>query len=158
MKSIKVIIFAVGICLANFVGGIPSDSRNLFITHSIFFSPILLEFYPLLEIKSFFKWIVKFIWFAGIIAMIANILGVIGILTIATVDDAQKVYEVTLNSDYSLGYSFGMGINNFLLCIQLVYATVFLGTLTLSHWIKLDNNIQKGKDAGKGMEKHVHSQ
>ncbi|MED2653618.1 hypothetical protein P4199_28855 [Bacillus thuringiensis] len=93
MKTVKVIIFIIGICLINFVGGIPTDARNLFITHTIFLAQYLLEFYEFLSMKSHIKWLIWIIWGAGILAFLLNILGIAGIIIV-------KNMKVILNPEY----------------------------------------------------------
>ncbi|NOP79606.1 hypothetical protein HNV23_08920 [Bacillus paranthracis] len=162
MKTVKALIFLLGICLANFVGGIPTDARNLFITHTIFFAPYLVDFYPMLSLKSFLKWVIRPIWVAGIIVFAANMLGIAGVITVQ--DSEEVVFSESYYSPFSLDWS----INNYLLILSLVYVTVFVGSLTLGHLVKVDDKLvqkakekegekEKDKGKGKGMVEHVSS-
>ncbi|MCP1164812.1 hypothetical protein NKS31_17745 [Bacillus sp. 1813sda1] len=158
MKSVKVLIFFLGIGLTNFVGGLPTDARNLFITHTIFFAPYLVDFFPMLNLKSFLKWVVRPIWAAGIFVFAANILGIAGVIT---VKDSEAV---VFNKSYYAPFDLDWSINNYLLILTLVYVAVFFSSLTFGHAVELDDKLvqkekenEKEKGKGKGMVEHVPS-
>ncbi len=154
LKSVKVLIFFLGIGLANFVGGLPTDARNLFITHTIFFAPYLVDFFPMLNLKSFLKWVIRPIWVAGIFVFAANMLGIAGVIT---VKDSEAII---FNKSYYAPFDLDWSINNYLLILSLVYAAVFFSSLTFSHLVELDDKlVQNGKEKekGKGMVEHVPS-
>lgn len=153
LKSVKLIVFVVGIFLINYVGGIPEDSRNLFITHTIFLAPLLIDFFPLLKINNIWKWPIKIFWAAGILALITNILGVVGIIQIT------DGYNVLFSSGYYSIFNMNMPVNTFLLLLQIVYALIFTGTLTLTHHLSStkEYQFQKQNNSGKELQKHAHS-
>lgn len=139
LKSVKFVIFIIGLFLANYVGGIPQDARNLFITQTIFFASYLVDFYPLTKLKSPLKLLILILWAAGIITAIANILGVLGILTI--IDS-----KITLNPDYVFPIPLDLKVSTFLLTSGIVYSAVFTGTLTLNYTKVLDQRIMMKKE------------
>ncbi|UTR09428.1 hypothetical protein MM300_16210 [Evansella sp. LMS18] len=129
MKSIKLIIFIVGLFLINYIGGVPQDSKNLFITHTVFFAPILVEYYKLLKVKNFLKFFIYPIWIAGIMVITANILGIAGVITVT------EAYRVIFNPEYFSIFSLNLYVTNYLLVLGIVYAAVFVGRLTFEPWI-----------------------
>ncbi|HDR7981245.1 TPA: hypothetical protein ACOQ39_005598 [Bacillus cereus] len=151
MKTVKVIIFIIGICLINFVGGIPTDARNLFITHTIFLAPYLVEFYELLSLKSHMKWFIRLIWVAGILALVVNILGITGIIIV-------KEMKVIFNPEYYIPLELNLGLRKYLLIQGCVYSVVFVGTITF-HFIAVLNQklleVEKSKGKGKEMVDHA---
>ncbi|MDA2113027.1 hypothetical protein PDN13_28760 [Bacillus cereus] len=162
LKSVKLLIFCLGIFLANFVGGLPSDARNLFITHTIFFAPYLVDFFPLLKLKNILIWIIIPIWGAGIIVFLANILGIAGVIT---VKDSKTV---VFSSAYYTPFDLNLSINNYLLTLCIVYAAVFVSSIAFGHLVNQDDKLAqnekeekeekgKGKGKGKGMVEHVPS-
>lgn len=157
LKTVKFIIFVIGICLVNYVGGIPTDARNLFITQTIFLAPYLVEFYTLLKIKSYLKWLIRFIWAAGILAIILNILGVVGVITIVEVD---KVFTVMFNEQFFVPFPLKIPVRTFLLLAGIVYSCVFIGTITLDYLIVLNKKLLKkrqGKEGRKELSANVSS-
>ncbi|PEW64336.1 hypothetical protein CN448_27395 [Bacillus cereus] len=149
MKTVKVIIFIIGICLINFVGGIPTDARNLFITHTIFLAQYLLEFYEFLSMKSHIKWLIWIIWGAGILAFLLNILGIAGIIIV-------KNMKVILNPEYYMPLKINIGIENFLLLQGCIYSIVFVGTITFQYIALFDQKLLEfEKSKGKEMADHV---
>lgn len=151
MRTVKSIIFVIGIFLINYVGGMPQDSRNLFITHTIFLAPLLVDCYPLLKIESFVKWIVRIIYVAGILILMANILGVAGIITV----DPQSSNFI-FSPDYYTIFELNTNIQTYLLSAGIVYASVFLATLTFSYKLNINLERESNKER-KGMKKHVHT-
>ncbi|KAA6442374.1 hypothetical protein [Bacillus atrophaeus] len=142
MKTVKFLIFIIGLFLANYVGGIPQDAKNLFITQTIFFAPYLVDFHPLTKFKSPLRFLSLLIWFAGIILLVANILGITGITTI--VDS-----KVTFNSDYVFPIPLDVSVEDYLLYGCIVYSAVFVGTLTLNYTIAFDQHMMRKKDKKK---------
>ncbi|PAE61149.1 hypothetical protein CHH88_04585 [Bacillus subtilis] len=139
MRSVKSIIFIIGLFLANYVGGIPQDARNLFITQTIFFAPYLVDFHPLTKLKSPLRFLTLIIWLAGIIIFAANILGIAGILTI--IDS-----KVTFNPDYVFPIPLDLKVKTYLVNAGIVYGAVFMGTLLLNYTKVYDENIMKKKE------------
>ncbi|EFV79582.1 hypothetical protein HMPREF1013_00181 [Bacillus sp. 2_A_57_CT2] len=140
MKTVKIIIFVFGIFLASYVGGVPSDTKNLFITQTIFFAPYLVDFYPLIKMKSPLRFLSIFIWAAGISVFVANILGIAGIITIAQ-------SKVIFDHSYAIPIPLNLEVNRYLLLAGIVYGTVFVGTLTLGYANAFDKHIIKKKKA-----------
>ncbi|AGN35083.1 MULTISPECIES: hypothetical protein [Bacillus] len=140
MRSVKSIIFVVGLILANYVGGIPQDARNLFITQTIFFSPYLVDFYPILKklLNRPLKILAGLIWAAGISILLANILGITGIITI--IDS-----KISFVQDYVSPISLNLKVKTYLLIACVVYTAVFVGSITLNYTIAFDEYLKKKK-------------
>lgn len=148
LKSAKIVIFVIGIFLASYVGGIPKDAKNLFITQTIFFAPYLVDFYPLVKMKSKIKFLAIFLWGAGLFVFMANILGIAGIITISD-------FRVVFDKSYALPIPYNLKVSTYLLWAGIVYGTVFMGTLTLGYANALDKHIikkNKAKQASKKKE------
>lgn len=139
MGSVKFLIFAIGIFLANFVGGVPEDSRNLFITHTIFFAPYLVDYYLLTKVKSGLKWIIIIIWGVGIFVFVANILGIVTILTI-------KEYNVVINPDYYSPFNVSIPVNIYLLLAGSAYMAIFMGCLCFKYLEDLNERLLAKKE------------
>ncbi|WP_400194632.1 hypothetical protein [Lysinibacillus telephonicus] len=139
MNTIKVVVFFLGIFLINYVGGMPTDLKNLFITHTIFLVPYLLDFHPYLKIKfdKFVLIIVRVIYTLGIIVLVINIFGIFGIIQV----NVEKK-EFFLNGEYWLPFSFGIGYYKYILFASLVYVAVFMGTLGFRHMVTIQESIQ----------------
>ncbi|WP_342474694.1 hypothetical protein NST32_05250 [Bacillus sp. FSL L8-0215] len=119
MKTVKSIIFLVGVCLANVVAGIPYDSKNLFITHTIFLAPYLVDYYPLLKLeKPGVRWLIRIIWVAGILMLISNILGVTGVLTVVD-------FNVVFGQGVISIVKFKIPLDIYILISVAVYLSVF---------------------------------
>lgn len=138
MKSVKTIIFFVGLFLINYVGGIPQDTRNLFISHAVFFAPYLTDFFPLLKIKSFLKWIIYPIWIAGIIVLALNIIGIAGVLKI------ESSHVVVMQGYYSL-IKIDIPLNTYLFWSCVVYLTVFMASILFNYVLEYDKKLSKRK-------------
>jgi hypothetical protein len=157
LKTVKCIIFIIGICLVNYVGGVPNDARNLFITQTIFLAPYLVEFYNLLKIKSYLKWLIRLIWAAGILTIIANILGITGVITILKVDE---VFKVMFNPTFFVPFQLNLPVNRYLLFAGIVYSSVFMGTITFESLLVLNKKLlkkRKEKESREGLVENVHS-
>ncbi|WP_330948902.1 hypothetical protein [Virgibacillus sp. MG-45] len=150
MKTVKIIIFFIGIFLINYVGGVPHDARNLFITHTIFVAPYLVDFHRLLSVKTFLKFFIIPVFIAGIIVLMLNILGVAGILIV----NHEEV--VTFSSNYIPVFSLEFEVSNYLKMVSIVYAMVFTGTITMMHNLNESYQIEK-KQSGKELAKSVHT-
>lgn len=148
MKYIKGIVFGISIILASYVGGIPTDIRNLFISQTIFFVPYLLDFYPLVLVKSQLKYITTGIFIVGIIVTFMNILGVIGILTI--VDN-----RVTFHHDYFIAIPFNLEINIYLLIVGIVYVTIFIGTMAINTMYDMNKHFEDKKRSKGNKQKKI---
>jgi hypothetical protein len=155
LKTAKFLIFVLGICLANYVGGIPKDAKNLFITQTIFFAPYIVDFYPLIKLKSNLKILTILIWGAGILAFVTNIIGVVGVITI-------HENMVVFSADYFSPFPLKISVNRYLLLVEIVYSIVFMGTITLDYtsaWnkrlLQKKKEKEKGKVSGKELVKHV---
>jgi hypothetical protein len=146
LKSVKIIIFGIGIFLVNYVGGIPKDAKNLFITQTIFFAPYLVDFHPLIGMKSNLKILARCIWGAGIFVFIANILGITGIITI---NDSKVIFDQYYVSPIELDIE----VKNYLLFTGIVYSTVFTGTITLGYSIALNKHLLKKKKTKQALKK-----
>ena len=138
MKFIKGIVFGISIILASYVGGIPTDIRNLFISQTIFFVPYLLEFYPLVLVKSQLKYITTSIFIVGIIVTFMNILGVIGILTIVE-------NKVIFHHDYFIAIPFSLEIDIYLLIVGIVYVIIFIGTMAINTLYEMNQHFESKK-------------
>lgn len=138
MRTVKFVIFILGICLANYVGGIPQDARNLFITQTIFFAPYLLDFSPLLKLNFPIKIVAVLIWAAGIIILMANILGVTGIITIV---DSKIIFAQGYVSPIPLNVK----VETYIRIAGIVYGAVFLGSITLDYTFAFNKYIMEKK-------------
>jgi hypothetical protein len=157
LKTVKFIIFVVGLFLVNYVGGVPTDARNLFITQTIFLAPYLVDFYPLLNIKSKLKWLIVIIWIAGILVFILNILGIVGVIVIEKVDET---FMVMVNKQTVSLFSPEIPLKQYLLYIEVVYPLVFVGTITFEYFAALNKKMlekKRGKKDGKGLTANVPS-
>ncbi|KSU88924.1 hypothetical protein A2U94_07650 [Bacillus sp. VT 712] len=148
MKTVKFIIFLVGIALVNYVGGIPTDARNLFISHTIFLAPLLVDFYGLLKVQSLLKWFIILIWLAGILTIVSNILGVAGVLTLV-----EK--KVVFNSQYYMPFDLSVHVHSYLLIVSCVYTFIFMGTITFDNIFALNKKIMKKQKKKTGREEMV---
>ncbi|WP_407974632.1 hypothetical protein AB6L51_03195 [Bacillus altitudinis] len=119
MKTVKSIIFLVGVGLANVVVGLPHDAKNLFITHTIFLAPYLVDYYPLLKLeKPGVRWLIRIIWVAGILMLISNILGVTGVFTVVD-------FNVVFGQGVISIVKFKIPLDIYILISIAVYASVF---------------------------------
>ncbi|WP_144473095.1 hypothetical protein [Bacillus pumilus] len=134
----KVIVFIVGIFLANYVGGIPNDARNLFITQTIFFVPYLIDFYPLVLMKSQLKYLTHVIFSTGIIIFSTNILGIMGVIIIEN-------NRILFNQDYVTAVQLNIELNNYLLIAGIIYVIVFIGTLMFKVLLKFNSHFEEKK-------------
>ncbi|MFK4461885.1 hypothetical protein [Bacillus safensis] len=138
MTYAKVIVFIVGIFLANYVGGIPNDARNLFITQTIFFVPYLIDFYPLVLMKSQLKYLTHVIFSMGIIIFSTNILGIMGVIIIEN-------NRILFNQDYVTAVRLNIELNNYLLIAGIIYVIVFIGTLMLKVLLEFNSHFEEKK-------------
>ncbi|RAU04223.1 hypothetical protein DEJ55_11105 [Bacillus pumilus] len=139
MKTVKCIIFFLGAALINFVVGIPHDTKNLFITHTIFLAPYLVDYFPLLKTKSFLlKILIYPIWIAGITIMILNILGIFGVITLVS---SRLVFA----QEYVAVIPFDVPFYTYIRVAVIVYAFVFIATLTLRYDLEYDKRVMERK-------------
>ncbi|AOH53363.1 hypothetical protein ABE28_003285 [Peribacillus muralis] len=139
MKSIKCIVLVASLFLINYVGGVPGDLKNLFITHTIFLTPYILELHKFLLVKfdNIVYWIVRIIYGLGCTVLITNILGIFGILTM----NAKKSFVI--NKDYSLPVPFSIGYDRYILIATLIYVAIFMVTILFDHLVYLQVNANK---------------
>lgn len=140
MKTIKLVIFLLSLFLINYVGGMPTDLKNLFITHTIFFTPIFLELHQLLCIKfdRLVYYITRGVYTYGILTMVCNILGIFGIIIMDV--ETKKLH---LNEEYWLPFPLEIGYDKYILIATIAYVFAFASTIMFSHMIGL----QKEADA-----------
>lgn len=158
MNTIKIIVFVIGVFLINFVVGFPYDARNIFITHTIFYVPYILEFHRLLIIQfdRLISWVIKIIYAIGIGILIMNTLGILGVITIDA--DSKILY---FSESYVLPFSINIAYNNYILTAGIVYAVVFIGSMLFEHLIFLQEeanrepNSEGVKTKRTGVTKHV---
>lgn len=148
MRTVKILIFIFGIGLTNYIGGIPNDARNLFITHTIFFAPYLVDFYPLTKIRSNIKWIIYLLWGVGILTFAANILGVGAVITI---EDSRVIF----NQNYYSPFHLNMSISLYLKLIGYVYAAVFMGGICFKYITDFDKRMVAKRSKKKEERKKV---
>ena len=120
--------------LINYVGGLPSDLRNLYITHTIFFTPYFLELHSLLSIKfdRIVYYIIRGVYVISVIVIMGNIGGIFGLLQLD-----PKTQKMHLNDEYLLPISFELMYDKYILVATLVYISVFIATMVFSHMIQL---------------------
>ncbi|HJA41354.1 MAG TPA: hypothetical protein H9667_07545 [Firmicutes bacterium] len=122
VRVAKKIIFVLGLCLLNFVTGIPYDSQNLFISHTIFLIPYLVDLLPLYLIKFeqlWLKCIVSGVFWIGIIVFVLNMLGVMEVILIT---DAQFV---VFSGNFLLNFGLSVKVQAYLLFLTCIYVLVF---------------------------------
>lgn len=137
--GLKIFVFVVALILINYIGGVPHDSKNLFISHLVFFAPILLEYHKLLRIKTtLLKSLIVVIFVAGLLALVTNTLGVLEILIV------NKDHQIVRNPDYLLIW-FDISIIGYTIIAGLTYAAVFGLNLISNAIISLDKRLVKAR-------------
>lgn len=137
LNTIKILVFVIGICLINFVVGFPYDMRNLFITHTIFFTPYILEFhkYLVVQFDILICWIIRFIYSFGFLILGVNILGILGIIEVD-----KELKTIGFSNSYVLPLHFNMAYNKYILIAGIAYVLVFIGLLVFEHLIQLQKD------------------
>ncbi|PIC63458.1 hypothetical protein CSV79_11730 [Sporosarcina sp. P13] len=140
MNTVKVLVFLIGIFLINIVVGFPYDMRNLFITHTIFFVPYILEFHKYLIIKfdKIISWIIRFIYTFGVFILFTNISGILGIIEVD-----KDLKSITFSDTYALPFSFSIDYYNYILIAGISYSSVFISVVVFEHLIQLQKDANK---------------
>jgi|GEM_PF-4167170 len=140
MKTIKLVIFLLSLFLINYVGGMPTDLKNLFITHTIFFTPYFLELHQLLRIKfdRFVYFIIRGVYGYGVFTMVCNILGIFGIIKMDV-----KTKNLQFNEEYWLPFHLEIGYDKYILIATIAYVFAFVSTIMFSHMVGLQKNADK---------------
>lgn len=120
----------------------PRDMKNLFITHTVFLMPYLLDLHKLLVVKFhlLISWLIRGVYWAGIITLIMNMLGVIGGIIVD-----EETRKINLSPNYALPFSIDFGYDVYIGLASVIYAAVFMCTLAFEHLIELQ--IQANDDS-----------
>lgn len=137
MKVIKLMVFFISLFLINYIGGIPTDLKNLFITHLIFLIPMMLELYSHLfvNINKVLHIVTICIFASTVIVCTALILGIFNIIVL-------NGESLELSKDFINLIPFQVEINPFVLFCTIVYVTTFMYTLLFSHLPTLVNQTE----------------
>ncbi|TYS14287.1 hypothetical protein FZC78_19225 [Rossellomorea vietnamensis] len=143
MRSIKIVLFFIGIILMRYVGGVPTDSHNFFITHFVFFTPFLLDYYKLLSVENkLIKFFVILGFAAGIGILLLNIIGIFQIVEIT--GDVHS-YTLTISNEYYMGFDNLMSMPFFLNLSGVVYGYIFFGYIVFEDLINVSPKISEAK-------------
>lgn len=139
MNTIKFFVFIFSLVLINYVGGVPTDLKNLFITHTIFFIPYFLDLHQLLNIKfdKVVYWIIRIVYVIGCVALVGNISGIFGLILYDNVNNT-----FSLNNDYWLPFSTGIEYDRYILFVTITYVLIYCTNL-FKHMILLEKNSEK---------------
>lgn len=143
MKIIKIVLFLVGLVLIRYVGGVPNDSHNFFITHFIFITPFFLDYCKLWTIENkLFKVLLVFGFLAGIPMLLLN---VIGIFQIVEISGATGTYNLTFSPEYYMGFNNLMTMPFFLNISGVIYTYIFVCFILLEDLCNTSPKITEAK-------------
>lgn len=127
LTIIRIVIFIIGLILIRYVGGVPTDSRNFFITQFVFFISFLLDYHKFIFIEhKFVKVLIYFGYIAGFFILMLNILGIFGIISI--VEDGVN-YFLIFNESYQLGNKHLIEMTNFMNVGAIAYLYIFFSMI-----------------------------
>lgn len=132
------VVFLVGLVLIRYVGGMPTDTNNFFITQFVFFAPFLVDFYKYVKIE---KKIIQYFAIAGLVAGIfVLLLNFFGILGIVQIEVHEKSFNLIFNSAYAMGITRIMELSNFLNAGAVAYLYIFIMSIVFENRISPKNN------------------
>lgn len=131
MNGFKIALFFVGLVLIRYVGGMPEDTNNFFITQFVFFAPFLVDFYKLVKVEKKIIQLLALIGFiAGLIVLLLNFFGILGIVQVEMHDDS---FNLIFNSAYAMGITRIMELSNFMNIGAVAYMYIFTMSIVFDH-------------------------
>lgn len=132
MKVIKLFIFVFSLFLINYVGGIPTDLKNLFIAHFIFLVPLMLELYSHMNVKlnKLQHYTAIFIFASTCIVLVIIFLGIGNIVKL-------NGDFLVFNKEFLLHFPVQITIYSFIRFSTIVYVVSFAYTMLFSHLLEL---------------------